>query len=308
MIMNLRQTRVSAPWLSLLLGVGLWGFVGAAAQAQTAPTARYARGENVDLALIIREWKQKHPGIPVFACVCNQAICDATARWPFRNFSQYQFTVALGSFNADYNQSLGFNCFDIQTGQAPNAPDPGEPDPSPQVEVLDEGRQLRGQWFGSTQEIDITDWNVNVLDALDCSGPEIVDQREFNGQRVVGEPAINPETGNIAVGVLLTECVETQQTAIFVIDPQPGGYALYRVQVPGDRPLPNEFSTFPLSSLAGLQYWDRYLQVRHGDASGSEALLVFEPANTPAGEFGGCIELQQIEGRGLCPMTENGEP
>jgi hypothetical protein len=79
------------------------------------------------------------------------------------------------------------------------------------------------------------------------------------------------------------------------------------LQLSSDRPLPNEFSTFPLSSLVGLQYWDRYLQVRHGDASGSEALLVFESADTLAGEFGGCIELQQIEGRGLCPVTENEE-
>lgn len=81
------------------------------------PTARYARGENVDLSLIIQEWKEKHPDIPIFSCVCAQESCNILTSWPFRTFKQYQFHVALGPTNANDTRQSGFNCFDIKTGQ-----------------------------------------------------------------------------------------------------------------------------------------------------------------------------------------------
>ena len=286
------------------------------ALAQTEPlkpTARYARGEDVDLALIIAEWREPYPNLPIFACVCDGSTCNHTERWPFREFNRYQLTVALGAFNAGFTESNGFNCFNIETGQRPDeAKNVPEPDPNsgsqdsdmPTVSVVNDATSLKLTWAdGQSNIIDIDGWNVNVLDALDCSALEIVPEKVMFAQRIIGEPAVDETTGNIAVSVLLSECVETQQSAIFVVDPQGvGAHALYRTQVPGDRPFPNVFSSYPLSSISGLQYWDDTLLVRHDSASGAEAMLMFRSGRTPAGEFAGCGFIQEEEGGDrLCP-------
>lgn len=289
---------------------------------EPVPTARYARGETVDLALIIDEWNGKHPEIPVFSCVCLQPSCNLTTGWPFQTFSEYQFTVMLGQFNAAATENQGFNCHDIVSGRSPSSyismepsengepsmPDGsddmtphGDPEGLAQVEVLDDGTRLRGRWMGSTVDIDVRDWNINILDGVDCETLTIVDEQPMNAQRIVGEPAIDPFTENIAVAVELDYCALTTQSAVFVIDPQPGGYALYRVQVPGDRPLPDEFSSYPLSSISGVRYWGGNLLVRHLDASGTESLLTFTPGSTPAGDYAGCIDLVTGERPSLCP-------
>jgi hypothetical protein len=286
-----------------------------AANAEDAPTARYVQGEDVDLALIIAEWKGRYPDIPVFSCVCQDDTCNFTERWPLRAYSRYQSTVALGPFNATYTESRGFTCFDIQTGQRPGAADqaaaPPAESPPPQPElgqptltVLEEGSQLRLTWpGGQSNTIDISGWNVNLLDALDCDSLSQVSEKRFYARRILGTPALNPGSGNIAVPILLNECVETQQTALFVVEPQStGAYALYRVQVPGPRSLPDEFSSYPLNSITGVQYWNSTLLVRQGTASGAESLLMFRPGITPAGEFAGCGITQVQEGAdSLCP-------
>jgi len=293
---------------AILLGVGLGSWMHLPGIAQQAPTARYAQGEAVDLALIIEEWKQKHPEIPVFACVCDQSRCDHTPRWPFREFNRYQFTVALGPFNANYSESRGFNCFDIQTGQAPDTQtDRGADEANtvqlPTVAVRNQGQQLYINHRGQETTVDVTSWTLELFQALDCSGPGIVPQKQVTAQRVIAAPVIDPATGNIAVPVLLEECVETQQSAIFVVDPQGGAYGLYRVQLPGERALPHEFASYPFASISGVHYWDSTLFVRQGDAAGNRALLVFEPGRTPAGTYAGCLLLEAIEGAGrLCPQ------
>lgn len=83
------------------------------------PTARYARGEDVDLALIIGEWRDRFPQTPVFACTCLKETCGSSAIWPFREYTRYQPFVALGPTNAVINETRGFNCFDIDTGEDP---------------------------------------------------------------------------------------------------------------------------------------------------------------------------------------------
>ncbi len=83
------------------------------------PTARYASGEAVDLALIIEEWRDRFPQTPIYACACLEATCDNSAIWPFRKFTRYQPFVALGPANAATNERTGFNCFDIETGENP---------------------------------------------------------------------------------------------------------------------------------------------------------------------------------------------
>ncbi|MEO0457647.1 MAG: hypothetical protein AAF152_13870 [Cyanobacteria bacterium P01_A01_bin.114] len=274
------------------------------------PTARYALGEDVDLGSIIAEWREPYPDIPIFACVCDGDSCDHTERWPFREFNRYQLTVALGPFNANYTESTGFNCFDIETGQRPSADTETSAEPEsenqdiPTVSVLDEGAALRLAWpDGQSNTIEIGGWNMNILNALDCEALEIVPENVMFARRILGEPAVDTNTGNVAVPILLNECVETQQTGVFIVEPQGAeSYALYRAQVPGDRNLPDEFSSYPLDGISGIQYWDSILLVRHGSASGAEAILMFRPDVTPAGTFAGCGIISDEEGADrLCP-------
>ena len=125
-------------------------------------------------------------------------------------------------------------------------------------------------------------------------------QVKFFGTRAL---SIDPLTGNVAVGVVLQDCLETFTSAVFVIDPQsPGSYAIYRVPVPGAKALPDEVSTFPLNAIQRVQYLDGDLLIKHGStAVSSEALLVFTPSTTPAGQYAGCVVTRQDEGRSLCP-------
>lgn len=305
-----------ARWIGV--GLGSLGVITSGAIAsERVPTARYASGESVDLALIIQEWQGKHPDIPVFACVCAQPSCNLTAAWPFRRFNEYQFTVMLGPFNAMSTENQGFNCHDTVSGRSPSrvlAGDisdptepgmditpPGDPEGLAQIEVQQNGTHLRGRWRDSTVDIDVRDWNINLIDGVDCSTLTIADEQVMNAHRVVGEPSIDLYTEQIAVAVELDYCALTTQSAVFIIDPQPGGYALYRAQVPGDRPLPDEFSSYPLSSVADVDYWGGNLMVRQFDASGTEALVVFTPGDTPAGDYAGCVTLAVGESPSLCP-------
>jgi hypothetical protein len=114
----------------LLLGLAGLSLVPQAVQAQNrlgtpidpnqVPTARYGRGEAVDLSLIVEEWRDRYPNIPVFVCSCNADTCGNTEVWPFRSYSRYQPFVALGKANAANNEDTGFNCFDMQTGDRPD--------------------------------------------------------------------------------------------------------------------------------------------------------------------------------------------
>ncbi len=95
------------------------GRLAPARDPQQVPTARYGRGESVDLSLIVEEWRDRYPDIPVYACSCTASICGNESAWPFRDFVRYQSFVALGSVNAAGNEATGFNCFDIETGERP---------------------------------------------------------------------------------------------------------------------------------------------------------------------------------------------
>jgi len=86
---------------------------------EQVPTARYGRGEDVDLSLIIEEWRDRFPATPVFVCTCRNQSCGDTEAWPFREFTLYQPFVALGDTNATNNETTGFKCFDIETGLTP---------------------------------------------------------------------------------------------------------------------------------------------------------------------------------------------
>jgi hypothetical protein len=96
------------------------GGAGPARNAEQVPTARYGRGEAIDLSLIIDEWRDRYPTIPVFVCTCNDNTCGDSAVWPFRTFTRYQPIVALGDVNAARNEEKGFDCFDMVSGDRPD--------------------------------------------------------------------------------------------------------------------------------------------------------------------------------------------
>ena len=182
--------------------------------------------------------------------------------------------------------------------------EPELPSGLPTASVSDDNTGLILTWSDNqTNTIDVRGWNITIFDALDCETTTQVPETTFNARPIIGAPIVDPLTNNVAVPVLLEECFETQQTAIFVVDPQGAGtYALYRVQVLGERAFPNEFSSYSLGSIVGLRYWDSTLLVRHGSVSGAEALLIFRPDSTPAGSFASCGLLNTLEGADrLCP-------
>lgn len=134
-----RLNRMTLWYLGIVAGamtVALWG---SAATAQTTrlpardpdqvPTARYGRGEAVDLSLIVEEWRDRFPAIPVYTCSCNADICGDDSIWPSRTFTRYQPFLALGDFNAINNEETGFNCFDIETGARPRLVSRAKPHP-----------------------------------------------------------------------------------------------------------------------------------------------------------------------------------
>lgn len=178
----------------------------------------------------------------------------------------------------------------------------------PNVTVTDGGEGLRLDWpSGSSNMIDVasSQWNINVLNALDCESLSVVAQKTMEAQRIQGVPVVNPQTGHIAVPVLLDSCVDTDQMAVFVLDPsEGGGYALYRTQLPEARgPLsdragsfPNEFSSYAYSTIVDMRYWYDSLLVRQGSASGAEAIMIFRPGRTPAGFYAGCAVVSNLEG------------
>ena len=173
----------------------------------------------------------------------------------------------------------------------------------PSASVINNGDAIQLDWPSGTSDVIAvanSNWNLNVLGAIDCESLGVVDAKLLEAQRVIGSPAVDSITGNIAVPVLLDSCVETDQSAVFIIDPnEGGGYALYRSQLPGEQTFPNEFSTYAFSSITGIQYWDGYLLVRQANAAGAEAIAVFLPGNSPAGEYAGCNVVRSGEGASI---------
>ena len=338
---------------------------------ETPPTARYAQGEDVDLAGIISEWRGYYADVPTYQCLCQGSACDQTEQWPYRTYDRYQLGVALGPTNGLVAEAAGSNCFDIADGSRPGAPRafstaqaganddaatpvadapvsdaiddvsepasrPSEPAPSvnlppetttdspppivapvgpvepavpdaspaasgiPVATTINDGADIRLDWpSGVSNVINVAsgDWTLNILDAVDCPTLSLVDQKVMAAQRVVGTPAVDAMTGNVAVPVLLDSCVDVDQSAVFVLDPtEGGGYALYRTQLPGDRNFPNEFSSYSFSGIDDVRYLDGSLLVRQFSNAGSRALMIFRAGNTPAGAYAGCGVVTVGEG------------
>ena len=113
---------LSSLTLVSLPSIMLSGLPAAAQTDSSAPTARYAQGEDVDLDEIVAEWRGYYDDVPVYQCVCIDDTCDQTAQWPYREFDRYQLSLALGPNNAQVTEAAGFNCFDIADGSRPSNP------------------------------------------------------------------------------------------------------------------------------------------------------------------------------------------
>lgn len=174
----------------------------------------------------------------------------------------------------------------------------GSPIFSPEVEIISDRKQLRGEWGGNTYTIDVDELKVFVLDTYDKETGNLVD-RDQSGD-LFAQVAVNPFTGHIVLGVVLDYFAATTTSGIFVLDPQSRGYAIYRVQVPGRRPLPNEFSTYGVGDIKSLSFVEQNLRVEYGDAAGNSSILTFRPGNTPAMEYVNCVDVVVQEGPGLC--------
>jgi hypothetical protein len=176
----------------------------------------------------------------------------------------------------------------------------------PTARFLANNTQLELEWSGRKSTVNASSLNVNILDGVDCGRGAIKPQQQLSGQKFFGNRAlsIDPLTGNVAIGVVLQDCLETFTSAVFVIDPQDSGsYAVYRVQVPGRRAVADEFSTFPLDAIRRVRYLDGDLLIRNGStAVSNEDLLIFVPAPTPAMKFAGCVNVRLEEGRSRCPV------
>ncbi|MEL6453874.1 MAG: hypothetical protein AAFQ40_04050 [Cyanobacteria bacterium J06623_5] len=174
------------------------------------------------------------------------------------------------------------------------------PNAIPTATVVNNGADIQLDWpSGRSNVVNVagSTWNLSVLDALDCASLNLVDQKVMEAQRIIAEPVVDGITGNVAVPVLLDSCVETDQSAVFILDPtEGGGYALYRAQLPGDRNFPSEFASYAFSSIISLGYWNGALSVRQGSASGAEAVMRFRSDGTPSGTYAGCGVLTTGEG------------
>ena len=139
----------------------------------------------------------------------------------------------------------------------------------------------------------------------DALADQVVAERPPTARYAQGETLdlaliIQEWRGKFATIPVFTFLCQTQ-TAVFILEPQSGGYTQYPIQVPGPRALPDAFSSYPLSSIAGLLYWQGTLLIRQTTVADQEALLVFQSADTPAGRYSGCVILQVGEGKSLCP-------
>lgn len=178
------------------------------------------------------------------------------------------------------------------------------PQSLPTANIVNNGTELKIQNGETTQTIKASSLNVKVIDGVNCETLKTLPVQNVSGKRFVPQAfSFDPKTGNLAVGVLLQECVESQQSAVFVLQPQANwrNYAVYPVQLPGEKTLPDKFSTYSFRSISQVGFRNNDLRIKHGDVSEAEALVVFKPSQTPAGKYASCVVTSVGESGNICP-------
>ncbi len=95
-------------FIALPLGVSILGF-SSPTFAGDAPSKQFIK-RDVPISWILDEWYRKNPNIPLYACVCTKVYCDNSQSWPFRSFTIGGVVPALGSYNKNQTERIGFVC------------------------------------------------------------------------------------------------------------------------------------------------------------------------------------------------------
>lgn len=278
---------------SATVSLGLALLFSSAATTELSATTRYARGEAVDLALIIDEWQQRMPQIPIFTCICEAQTCETKPRWPLRSYGQGDTLLAIGADNARHNETQGFGCVALAQGHSPSEM-PQAAIPRVAAAIAPNGQSLTLSHNGQSRTIQPTLWKANLLPAAHCPQHPPRAVQKLPVRRLVGQASVDPTSGNVAVAALLDDCTGAEAIAIFIVEIQDGDLqrlALHRLLVPGAEALPNRWSTYALQQVTSLTFSQGHLLVRHR-AAGQEAVLVYRPGQTPAGEYADCVVLQ----------------
>ncbi len=255
-------------------------------QAQIESTQPELLADSSDFA---KTWRNQTPSASTQASTISISLVEVAKYYqelPYQNKAlqllQTQIESKQPDLLADYS---GF--IKIWRDELPSS--------FPKVQVISNGTQLKAKWRGKTYTIDANKFTARILDSFDPETGNMVD-REMSGQRFVSNAiTVDPKTGNIVIGVLLAYYAATDFSAVFIIKPEDGGYSIYRSQVPGSRPLPDELSTYALKSIKYVRFLDENLLVKHGDAAGQTTLVVFRPSKTPAMQYAGAIALNLSE-------------
>lgn len=173
----------------------------------------------------------------------------------------------------------------------------------PEIRVIQNGTKLRIYDGNIIQTIPANSLKVRVLESLTCEGKQ-VKRQTLSGKKFFPQAVkLDKQTGNLAVGVLLQDCVGQNISAAFILQPQPNwkNYVVHRVPVPGKSQLKSRFSTYPLGRIKVIGFIDGDLLIKHVDSTNSEALLVYSSSNKPLGKYAGCVVTKQSSSNSICP-------
>ena len=163
----------------------------------------------------------------------------------------------------------------------------------PKIRVLQNGRKLRIYDGNIIQNILARSLKIRVLDSHICEG------KQFFTNAI----KFDKRTGNLAVGVLLQDCLKQNISAAFILQPEPNwnNYIVHRVSVPGKSLINNRFSTYPLRRIQTIGFIDGNLLIKHTNFDNSEALLVYTSTNRVVGNYAGCVITQTCHSESFCP-------
>ena len=174
----------------------------------------------------------------------------------------------------------------------------------PKIQLIRNGTKLRVYQGKIIQTIAAKSLKVRVLESLTCEGKQVKRQTLAGKKFIPQAVKLDKQTGNLAVGVLLQDCVGQNISAAFILQPQPNwnNYVVHRVPVPGKSQLKSKFSTYPLGRIKLIGFIDGDLLIKHVDSTNSEALLVYSSSNKPVGKYAGCVVTKQSSNNSICPM------
>ncbi|MEO1430190.1 MAG: hypothetical protein AAFV71_14215 [Cyanobacteria bacterium J06633_8] len=173
----------------------------------------------------------------------------------------------------------------------------------PKLRVIRNGSTIRIYNGKIIKNIPARSLKVRVLDSQTCQGKQL-QRQTLSGKRFLNHTIeVDKQTGNLAVGVLLQNCLKQNISAVFILQPKPNwnNYVVHRVAVPGEREINNRFSTYPLRNIKGLGFVDGDLIIKYANSDSSEAMLVYTSSNKPIGKYAGCVVTKQSKNHNICP-------